>query len=384
MKNIFFIVLFSVISQAQTFKTDKIVVDKTTKLPLSNVSVYNNQDNSITNNDGVFVFVSNNNEIYFDLLGYTPVKSTFDDITKLDTIFMEPKTFVLDEVIVTNLEPFMKKVFDKIGDNYISNYTVNFFLRNILKRDNNVVKLQDISAKRIKNQGNVDDEIEVLNMRKTSLLDKEEIGDLKFPNFNEFFSPPIIPIDNCLFTEENYYEANCRKISFETKEKTDRGQTLKGYYIINRIDYAIVEYFISMYDNPEVVPIQKIMLSGMQYRTKKYDRFVQYVKNVSLNKYYLSNSKLDSEVEVLAGNKIDKTFLFKLSMEYFTTNSVFNEKIHSNFSVDKDIFKAKFTYSADFWDNQNQLPLTLELKSFLTRVMENKDKKKEYEIIGNF
>lgn len=384
MKNIFFIVLFNVISQAQTFKTDKIVVDKTTKLPLSNVSVYNNQDNSITNNDGVFVFVSNNNEIYFDLLGYTPVKSTFDDITKLDTIFMEPKTFVLDEVIVTNLEPFMKKVFDKIGDNYISNYTVNFFLRNILKRDNNVVKLQDISAKRIKNQGNVDDEIEVLNMRKTSLLDKEEIGDLKFPNLNEFFSPPIIPIDNCLFTEENYYEANCRKISFETKEKTDRGQTLKGYYIINRIDYAIVEYFISMYDNPEVVPIQKIMLSGMQYRTKKYDRFVQYVKNVSLNKYYLSNSKLDSEVEVLAGNKIDKTFLFKLSMDYFTTNSVFNEKIHSNFSVDKDIFKAKFPYSADYWDNQNQLPLTLELKSFLTTVMENKDKKKEYEIIGNF
>jgi hypothetical protein len=384
MKNTFVFVLFSLISQAQSFKTHKIVVDKTTKLPLNNVSVYNNNDNSITNNDGFFVFVSSNNEIHFDLLGYTPIKSTFDEITKRDTVFMEPKAIILDEVIVANLEPFMKKVFDKIGENYISNYTINFFLRNLLKRDDNIVKLQDISAKRIKNYGNVDDEIEVLNMRKTSLLDKEEFGDLKFPNFNEFFSPPIIPIDKCLFTEENYYESNFRKILFETKEKTDRGQTIKGYFIINNRDYAIIEYFISMYDNPEVVSIQKIILSGMQYRTRKYDRLVQYVKNISLNKYYLSNSKLDSEVEVLAGNKIEKTFLFKLTMDYFTTNNVFNEKIHPNFSVAKDIFKANFPYSVDFWDNQNQLPLTSELKVFLKKVEENKNKKKEYEIIGNF
>jgi hypothetical protein len=71
-------------------------------------------------------------------------------------------------------------------------------------------------------------------------------------------------------------------------------------------------------------------------------------------------------------------------MDYFTTNNVFNEKIHPNFSVAKDIFKANFPYSVDFWDNQNQLPLTSELKVFLKKVEENKNKKKEYEIIGNF
>ena len=89
-------------------------------------------------------------------------------------------------------------------------------------------------------------------------------------------------------------------------------------------------------------------------------------------------------MEVLKGKRIDKTFYFDLKMDYFTTNVSIDEKVKSNFDVDKDIFKAKFPYSADFWNNQNQLPLTTELKEFLKRVSENKDKKEEFEIIGNF
>ncbi|MNG18882.1 hypothetical protein D3C84_1029860 [compost metagenome] len=71
-------------------------------------------------------------------------------------------------------------------------------------------------------------------------------------------------------------------------------------------------------------------------------------------------------------------------MYYFATNDPTNEIINSNFPVDKDIFKVKFPFSEKFWNNQNQLPLTNELEDFLKKVSENRDKKKEYEIIGNF
>lgn len=371
--------------QSQSYRTSNIIVDKSTMLPLGSVNVFNESDNSATNEDGLFSFVSDNNEINFNLLGYIPIKTTFEGIKKQDTIFMQAKIFELKEVLVTNLEPYMKKVFDKMGSNFISNYTSNFFLRNVLKNDNAIVKLQDVYGKRNKNNSEKNKtKIEILNMRKVSLFEKKSHIDLKFPDFNEYFNSPFPAIDKVTFKEVDCNDADHKKILFEAKEKDGWGQTSKGYFIINRNDYAIVEFYIAMLDNPEVVPYKKFLISGTQYRTKEYNRLCQFKKNAALNKYYLSNSKLDSEVEVLSDKKTEKTFYFKLVMDYFVTNSPTSEDINSNFPADKDLFKAKFSYAEDFWMSQNQLPLTNELKDFLKRVSENKEKKKEFEIIGNF
>lgn len=383
--SILFILFFSNIGNSQSFKINKTIVDKITKLPLENVSISNDKDNSTTNQEGLFVFVSSKNEINLNLLGYNPIKTTFEEIEKKDTIFMETKAFELKEIVVANLEPFIKKVYDKMEDNYMKNYTSNFFLRNVLKKDNDIIVLQDIHGKRGKNSDPKNPlEIEVSNMRKMSLFEKKNSVDLKFPNFNEFFNPPFPIMNKSIFTEVDYNDIDYRKILFEAKEKDDWGQTSKGYFIINKKDYAIVEYNISIYDNPEVAPFQKTFLLGVQFRTVKYERLVRYAKNIFLNKYNMSDSKFSVQVEVLGNKRIEKTFYYNLMMDFFNTNAISNEKVASNFAVDKDIFKAKFPYSADFWNNQNKLPLTNELKEFLKRVSENKDKKKEFEIIGNF
>jgi hypothetical protein len=379
------IFFLSNIGNSQNFKSSKIVVDRTTKLPLENVSIFNDKDNSTTNQEGLFVFVSGVNEIIFNLLGYNSLKTSFEGIQKQDTIYMEAKAYELKEVVVTNLEPFIKKVYAKMADNYISNYTSNFFLRNVLKKEDSTIVLQDIYAKRGKNTSPKNpSEIEVLNMRKTSFFEKKNQIDFAFPDFNEFFGGFYPSLDQNVFTQVDYNDADYRKILFEAKQKNVWGQISKGYLIINRNDYAIVEFFVSIYDNPEGLPFKKFTLSSTQYRTTRYEKLVRYNKNSTLNKYYLSLSKLNAQVEVLADKKSEDTFYFNLTMDYFITNSISNKKVESNFAVDKDIFKAKFPYSADFWNNQNQLPLTNELKDFLKRVSENKDKKKEFEIIGNF
>lgn len=375
----------SMLGNAQNFKTSKKIVDKTTKIPLENVEIYNDKDNSTTNLEGFFVFISEKNEINFNLLGYNALKTTFDVIEKQDTIFMEAKAFELKEVVIANLEPFMKKVYGKIGENYISNYTSNFFLRNVLKKDNSVVVLQDIHAKRGKNTNPKNPiEIEVLNMRKTSFFEKKDQIDFRFPDFDEFFRNLYPSLDKNIFTVENYNDLDFRKILFEAKEKNVEGQIFKGYFVINRNDYAIVEFFTTMRDNPEVVPYKKFTFWSTKYRTTKYEKLIKFSKNNALNKYYLQLSKLVVEVEVIPNTKDESTFYFDLNIDYFNTNSITNEKVVSNFQTDKDVFKAKFPYSAEFWNNQNQLPLTIELINFLKQVAENKDKKKEFEIIGNF
>lgn len=389
MKNILFVlfcILFlSNVGNSQNFKISKTIADKTTKLPLENVSVYNDNDNSISNQEGGFLFVSNKNEINFNLLGYNSVKTTFEGIEKQDTIFLEAKVLELNEVVISNVEPFIKKVYDKMNDNFIQNYTSNFFLRNVLKKDDDIIVLQDVHGKRKKNVSLKNPlEIEVSNMRKNSLFQKKNLVDFTFPNFNEFFDISIPIRDKCIFTEVEYNDFDYKKILFETKEKSTWEQTFRGYFVINRKDYTIVEIFVSVYDNPEVIPFKKIIFSDTQYRTVKYERLLKFIKNNVLNKYHLSISKLNERVEVLMDKKREDPFYFNLAIDYFTTNFITNEKVEPNFAVDKDIFKAKFPYSADFWKNQNQLPLTNELKDFLKRVSENKDKKKEFEIIGNF
>ncbi|MGO4905983.1 hypothetical protein [Flavobacterium sp. W20_MBD1_R3] len=389
MNNIFFaffyILFFSNVGHSQNFKITKMIADKTTKVPLENVSIYNDKDNSTTNQEGLFVFISGQNEINFNLLGYNSLKTTFERIESHDTIFMEAKAFELKEVVVANNESFIKKVYAKMVDNYSAKYTSNFFLRNVLKKGNSIVVLQDIHAKRGKNSLPKNfSEIEVLNMRKTSFFEKKKQIDFAFPDFTEFFGGFYPALDQNIFTEVDCNDFDFRKFLFEAKQKNVLGQISKGYFIINRNDYAIVEFFITMYDNPEVIPFKKFKLSSTQYRTTRYEKLVTYNKNSTVNKYYLNLAKLNAQVEVLADKNSDESFNYNLTMDYFTTNSITNEKVESNFAVDKDVFKAKFPYSATFWNNQNQLPLTNELKDFLKRVSDNKDQKKEFEIIGNF
>lgn len=389
MKNIFFtlclIVFICNIGRAQVFKINRLIVDKETKSPLENVSVSNDIDNSSTNQEGFFVFNSSKNEINFNLLGYNSIKTTFDSIAKKDTIFMESKAFVLDEVLVSNVEPFMKKVYDKMNDNFIKEYTVNFFLRSVLKKEDSIIILQDIQGKRGKYDNSKKPyDIEVVNMRKTSLFEKKNAIDFTLPDFNQFFSPPLPIRENTNFTEVVYNDVDFRKILFEAKEKNSWGQILKGYFIINKNDYTIVEHYISLYDDPDQIPYVKFTLSSTRYRNTKYERFVSYGKNEVLNKYYLKSSKLNTQLEVLRNKEDKKAVYIDFTMDYFITNAISYDKVESNFAVDKDIFKAKFPYSAEFWNNQNQLPLTTELKVFLKKVSQNKDKKKEFEIIGNF
>jgi len=389
MKNIIFtlfsILFFSNVGNSQNFKISKMIADKTTKLPIENVGIYNDKDNSTTNQEGLFVFLSSQNEINFNLLGYNSLKNTFEGIEKMDTIFMEAKIFELKEIVIANLELFVKKAYDKIGENYISNYTSNFFLRNVLKKDTSIVVLQDIHAIREKS-ANIknSNQIQILNMRKTSFFDKKNSIDFQFPNFEEFLSGSYPPLDKIYFSEEEYNDVDFRKILFEAKEKNIQKQIQRGYFIINKNDFAIVEFFVSQYDNPEVLPFNKFTFTKSQFRTTKYERFFRQTKDSILNKYYVSISKLNAQVEVLVDGKSNNAFNFNVTMDYFNTKKITNERVNSNFAVDKDIFKAKFPYSADFWNNQNQLPLTNELKDFLKRVSENKDKKKEFEIIGNF
>lgn len=379
-------IFISSFSYAQNFQISKVIVDKNTKAALENVIISNENDISITNAEGKFVFVSQQNEINLNLLGYNKIKTNFDKLQKeKDTIFMEIKTFELQEVVISNTEAFMKKVYDKFQDNLLQNYTLNFFLRNVFKKDQVNILLQDIYARKNKNTTQKNNlTIEILNMRKTSLFEKKDKVNFQFPDFDGLFHIIVPQIDKCNFTETPFNDNDFKKIAFRTNEKVQTGQIWTGYFIINRKDYAVVEYSLTLIDDPEKIPYKKLLFSKEEYRTTKWTKFTQFTKDSASSKYYPSNIKIDNQVEMLTYKNPKSNIYYDFTMDFFATNSPTNEKINSNFLIHNDIFRAKFPYSKDFWNNQNQLPLTKELETFINSVSEKKDKTKEFEIISNF
>ena len=110
---------------------------------------------------------------------------------------------------------------------------------------------------------------------------------------------------------------------------------------------------------------------------------MNFQKDRRTSKYYISNAKLKTITEVINETTNQKD-IYEIEYNLLTTESFIKDKIKSNFSVEKDLFKADFPYSEDFWKNQNQLLLTSELKEFLAKVSKNKARNSEYKVIGNF
>ena len=388
--SLFFLVGFY--AEAQKVQTKKVVVDKVTKLPLEKVNVYNLKDNSITNEEGYFSFITDYNELNFSLIGYESLRLSFEEVNKRDTIFLQSKTIELEEVVVGGEMAIMKKVYAKMKENYILEpYNENFFLRCVLKRNDELVRLQDIYGKvsrksifKTKTQPDNKCEVEILNMRKVGIKDKEDFIYFEFQSFEKLFDINaiiVIKLEDFELTQEKNAANNFFKISFSKKSDNSVGQKTSGYFIINKEDYAIVETHFDLYDDGEKVPFQK--KGSVEYRTTVFKTTSNYRKNSSTNKYYLNNAKSDVRVELLGNEKVPKAF-YDYSTNFFVTNSFIAEKAKSNLSMDKDIFKVKYPYSEQFWKSQNQLPLTSDLNAFLKRVSENKDNKKEFEVVGNF
>lgn len=385
-------ILVSCAVRAQKTQTNKVVADQLTKLPLDKVNVYNEKDNSITNQEGAFSFISDSKELNFSLIGYENVRLNSDEIKNQDTIFLQSKTIELEEVIIGNEISIIKKAYSKMKDNYpLEPYSENFFLRCTLERNDEMARLQDIYGKvsrksffKTKIQPDNKCSVEILNMRKVGISEKSDFIYVGFQSFEKLFDLNAlmqIAIEEYEFTQEKNVAGDYFRISFIKKEMNAMAQKTSGYFIINKSDYAILETYFDFYDNIDGIPFQEE--SNVEYRTTSFKRVSNYKKSSSTNKYYLSNANSDIRIEV-GGKRIKEKVFYDYTTNFFVANPFIFDKANSNLSMDKDIFKVKFPYSESFWASQNQLPLTSELKDFLKRVAENKDKKKEFEIIGNF
>ena len=363
----------------------KYLVDKDTKAPLQSATIHNVNDYTITNADGYFVFYSTNDSITIKMLGYETLKTTFKALSHTkDTLYLTPKPFQLDEVTLSN-KNVLQEAYNRASTNYpMEPFAEDFFLRCVLKRNGELVKIEDFSGriKRDKLFGiKKDFTFQLLNMRKFGIEKKGlRTDDFELPSLNGIFDW----YSNYFFLDPKEYRFSFLKVIDETHQQVSHTSKNKedykkgiGHFIISTDDYVIKECIYKI--NPKVVdkiPFTK-KLSG-KYRAIDYYLREKCEKDSKNNKYFISNGVMTQKVELYTQGE---TIVYDVSFELIVTHPFSDlNTFKANVNGKKELFKLEVPYNKEFWETQNQLPLTNEMRNFINKA----HNQKEYRVISNF
>lgn len=388
-KILILIILKTNLCVSQKFLTKNIILDFETLKPISNVHIYNQFDNTISNNDGIFNFISNDSLVILSHVGYDEIKSNFTFLNKNDTIFFKSKVISLDEIVITDKKNVIRKVYENVNENYpFSSFNDELFLRCVLRKNGEIVKIQDMVVNIQRNSlftnevlRELEFNVEVLNIRKAGITPKSKKEEqFKFLSFEELFRwfSSIFTVPTIYnYKEDKLLDNRYSKVNFNKNSSNKDQKSLEGFYILNLDDYSFNKVFYkTVFENISTIPYKTD--KNVKWRTIGNELFVDYKKNISLNKYFLNSGKLKNVVEVI-NNGVEN--IYEASYEILVVKNNTNIKFNSNFSSKKDLFKADFNYQKSFWEKQNQLLLDEELIYFIKNLNKLKDK---YHVETNF
>ncbi|WP_455150889.1 hypothetical protein [Capnocytophaga sp.] len=363
----------------------KYLVDKETKAPLKSATIHNANDYTITNDDGHFLFYSANDSVTIKMLGYETLKTTFKALSRTkDTLYLIPKPFQLDEVTLSN-KNILQEAYNHATTNYpMEPFVEDFFLRCILKRNGELVKIEDFSGriKRDKLLGAKKNfTFQLLNMRKFGIEKKGvRADDFDIPSLNDVFQW----WSNILFLDSKEYRFSFLKVIDETHQQVSHTPKNEedyikgiGHFIISTDDYAVKERIYKI--NPKVVdkiPYTKKFFT--KYRTTDFYLREKCEKDVAKSKYFIANGLYTEKIE---GYNNDERIVYDVSFELIVTHPFSDlNTFKANVNGKKELFKLEVPYNKEFWETQNQLPLTNEMRDFINKP----HNPKEYRVISNF
>lgn len=370
----FLLILSFSFLQAQNQKLG-IVIDAESKLPIEFVDIYNDSDNTTTNEDGKYFFLSSNDSVSFYKLGYEEFKSRILELP--DTLYLRAKPYELAEVVLTNNNSLFDEMKKSISLNYpVDPFNEKFFIRSLLKYNGEISRIQDIQGKLNRRTllypkgmdlKKKDFVFEVQNMRKIGLNEvTENETDIyfKFRSLRDILLETVrISIVRENFDVEEKYFDDQNKVRLEfTYNGDDPKKNTKGFYIINLEDNAILQFYIEAKPNSDFIERKDI-----KFRVTAFEKNVIFDNDANKNKYVIKNAKVTSVVEVKDKSETFQTFFE--SEDILKSYAHFSDmRVKKNVNENKDVFKLDFPYNKDFWNAQNQLLLTDEMLEFIEKV----------------
>lgn len=347
-----------------------VILDADNQHALEFVDVYNKKDYTSTNSDGAFFFMSELDSVVAYKVGYEELRTTFKELK--DTIYLKPSAFKLNEVVLTNTKTLWNKVRDSIPKHYMfTPFKERFFLRCLLRKNGKIVRIQDIEGKLQRKtliyrsgmeSSKKDFSFEISNMRKIGVNKDENKVYFTFFSLSELLFETIrlnATGDGFSLIEKEYENEPKSKIFFQSDSSLVNLNT-SGHYIIDNQSKAIEACVMQ-----SKIDRDRYFKNGpVRSRTIGVDQTVNFTRSRKWDKYFITSAKIKYTVEI---THTKKTFKDLYTSEYILQTYDNNEdfSFESNANGEKDIFKLKYDYNPEFWEYQNRLLLTDEMRDFI-------------------
>jgi hypothetical protein len=361
-------VLFSLSTYSQS--TFAITVwDKECNCPVKYATISNSSDYSITNKEGLFSLTTFEEIVEFNMLGYESFKFNLNDI-KNDTIYVASKPFELHEVVVDS-DSYFTDVIKRISKAYaLEPHTEQFYLRAILKRNKQIIKVEDLSGKLRKetlfNTTSVpmpknNYTVQVENIRKAGKIFRDyDFTIISFKNFFDIHNRFYFNTENFNIEYQSIKDSSYTKILAHQKVNNNISNQ-RGYFLVNNETRNFEQANVFTEFLGDFSEIDK----DLKNRTVLYEITSDFGENPLTGKLQINKCKIDIQVEVSYKEKVD---IFDLSFIYFAVPIENEPELKNNVNQNKDIFDLNFKHDATYWLNQDKLPLTNEMQKFISEV----------------
>lgn len=349
--------------------TKKILWNKIDKYAIQYANVNQDGFESISNERGEISINTNGGIVTITNISYESYQIENTKFVLNDTLYLQPKIFSLEEVVINNSERY-EKMFNTVGTEYeLDPHIERFFVRAIIRKNNKLYKIVDLSGlvekqtlfgttkKEMPKKNYV---VNLENIRKVGIEFKEydfEFFGLKaFLNISAsgYLSPKKYKFE--YFDSEN---SNIYKI--EAKPKDSVQIKTKGYYIVNNEDNTFNETYIV--NNEYETEFSKIR--SIKYRTIFFETRSKFKRNTKTNKYQLNQAIMKYKTEVFNKEVRD---LFEVTYVYTAIPENSISTLKNNINIEKDVFELNGKYDSTYWETNEVLPLTDEIQNFINLV----------------
>jgi hypothetical protein len=349
--------------------TEKILWDKSENIPIPYATIKSDQTFTISNEKGYFAIDFKSGKLLIQNLAYQNLEIDAAYFKNNDTIFMKSAVYELDEIVIDKNERFNKMRQTIKTDYALEPHQEKFFLRAVIKKNNEFYKIVDFSGyvekktlfgTSIKAASKKNYTVQIENTRKAGFEHKD--FDFEFFSFNIFFeviASIYLAPEIYNYSYETSDDDKFTKILATPKDK-DKVKRL-GYYFVDNADNTFNEaYIVSKSPDAEFTKI-----IDYKFRTIFFEVKSNFARNEKTNKHQLNLSVLKATTEVFRNNERDE---FTITYIYYANPTNTEMKLKSNVNLKTDMFELRGKYDAKYWEENQILPLTVEMQEFINKV----------------
>lgn len=390
MKSINYILfIFLFIQTVFSQKIELTIIDKISHQPIDGVNIYypNLEEGTFTNLDGKASINYTKYDLKLSHVNYDERIISANEILKSDIIYLNPKSIILDEVIVSNFD--LKKALNYVLENYEKLYVDGSFekecsFKEELFVDNNIKRLivskvnwWDKSYEKKKNESiklrlgaidfnkNVDlgvflDAPESNKPSNNGFIEPKSLINAIY--LNSFLNSFLTYTDNMHSTIDKSTEDQLI-ISFESewKNSNDYSSRNKGLVIFDKVSKAILYFKNEIeYKNKKVVKQIKSNNKSFSFENVGSTSIHTFLKKTN-GKYSINSFNVNVNTSIEYDSKVHSA-IFENSI-YILKESKINKVSNDGLiDLDKPIFK---NLPSNIISNKNSMLLTVEEKKFI-------------------